>query len=68
MRIFIIIFCSLACLGLVAVPAVGQKSYSRRGYGSCFCDFGYPGYSCVPVVSCSDEGGRCRKPCRRQHD
>ena len=63
-----IILCTLACLGLTVGPAAAQKSYSRKGYSSCYCDYGYPGYSCEPVVSCLDEGGRCRKPCRRQHE
>ena len=63
-----IVLCTLACLGLAAGPAAAQKSYSRKGYSSCYCDYGYPGWSCVPVVSCSDEGGRCRKPCARQHE
>ena len=28
-----------------------------------FCDYGYPGFACVPVVSCLDKGGRCRERC-----
>jgi hypothetical protein len=64
----LIIGCALACLGLMIDSAAAQKSYSRKGYSSCYCDYGYPGLSCVPVVSCYDEGGRCRRPCSRQHE
>jgi hypothetical protein len=58
----------IACAGLAASLAAAQKSYSKRGYSSCLCDYGYPGFACVPVVSCLDEGGRCRERCRRQHE
>jgi hypothetical protein len=64
----LIIGCALACLGLAIDPAAAQQSYSRRGYSSCYCDYGHPGWSCEPIVSCRDEGGRCRKPCARQHE
>jgi hypothetical protein len=64
----LLICCAIACVGLTASPAAAQKSYSRRGYSSCYCDFGYPDMSCMPVITCSDEGGRCKKPCPRQHE
>lgn len=64
----LLVCCVLAFAGLAVSPAAAQKSYSRKGYSSCYCDYGYPGLSCVPVVSCYDEGGRCRKPCQRQHE
>src|SRR4029079_13894768 len=62
----VIVGWTLVCLGLAIEPAAAQKSYSRRGYSSCYCDYGYPGTNCVPAVSCATEGGRCRKPCIRQ--
>jgi hypothetical protein len=52
-----VVLCALAGLSLAVGPATAQKSYSKKGYSSCYCDYGYPGYSCVPVVSCLDEGG-----------
>jgi hypothetical protein len=67
MRLLFICF-AIACVWLAASPAGAQKSHSKKGYSSCLCDYGYPGFACVPVVSCLDEGGRCRKPCPRQHE
>jgi hypothetical protein len=38
----LIVGCALACLGLAIEPAAAQKSYSRRGYSSCYCVMGIP--------------------------
>lgn len=65
----LVLVCNImTCIGLAVSPAMAQKSYSKKGYSSCLCDYGYPGLTCVPVVSCYDEGGRCRKSCPRQHE
>ena len=62
-------FCFLIlCAAFAASPASAQKSYSAKGYSSCHCDFGYPGSSCMPIVSCRDEGGRCKGRCVRQRE
>ncbi len=60
---------TIALIGLlvfsVSADAAGGKRNSVT-YSSCYCSFGYPDPACMPVVSCYDEGGRCKKPCPRQ--
>jgi hypothetical protein len=61
-------FLAIVLVGLAVSPVVAKTVYPKKGYGSCYCDYGYAGLACVPVVSCYDEGGRCKKACRRQSE
>ena len=61
----IITLIGLAAFFCTSANAAGSKKHSVT-YGSCYCSFGYPDLACIPVVSCYDEGGRCKKPCPRQ--
>jgi hypothetical protein len=65
---FLLACLAIACMSLAGSPAGAKNGYQSKGYGSCYCDYGYPGLACVPVVSCYDEGGRCKRACRRQSD
>ncbi len=42
------------------------RVHSRATYASCNCGFGNTDRTCVPVVSCNTEGGRCRGSCPAQ--
>jgi hypothetical protein len=45
----LLISCVVVCAGLAASPAAAYYG-SKRGYASCYCSFGYPGPSCIPLT------------------
>jgi hypothetical protein len=66
---FLFVSSAIACIGLAVCSAAAGAANAKRypnAYSSCYCYFGYPNLACMPVVSCYDEGGRCRKSCPRQ--
>lgn len=68
MRLLLIGF-AMTCAGLAVCCSSADAAKANRHrytYGSCYCDFGYADRPCKPVVSCYDEGGRCKKSCPRQ--
>jgi hypothetical protein len=59
---------SLILAGLVVSSAAAQNATmaGKYRYSACICQFGYGGNDCVPVVSCSSEGGQCAQSCPAQ--
>lgn len=58
----VMIVLALGGLALSSAAAQNANTNGRNHYSTCNCRFGYGG-SCVPAVSCIDEGGRCAGSC-----